>query len=81
MFFIIFIIYRIKLVIKHINAFSYRELWGLFHKPFSHSWKVSVQNFEEIRIKGIEHPSKFDPSIPFSIVIFNIIDEEDYKRD
>ena len=27
----------------------------------------------------ILHPTKFDPSIPFSVIIFNLIDEIDYK--
>ena len=51
-----------------------------FPKSISRSRRGSTQSFEEIKIKGIEHPSKFDPSIPFSTIIFNIIDEEDYKK-
>ena len=58
--------------------------------PFSGS--RSVQSFDEIRInpkkdlkKGLNeektdilHPTKFDPSIPFSVIIFNLIDKIDY---
>ena len=55
------------------------EEW--FPIPFSsRSRSNSVQSFEEIKIKGVEHPTKFDPSIPFSIIIFNIIDEKDYQK-
>ena len=52
-----------------------------FSLPFkTRSRSNSIQSFEEIKIKGIEHPTKFDPSIPFSVIIFNILDEEDYKK-
>ena len=56
-----------------------KEDW--FPIPFtSRSRSNSVKSFEEIKIKGVEHPTKFDPSNPFSVIIFNIIDEEDYKK-
>ncbi len=48
--------------------------------PFSRSRSNSLQSFEEIKIKGVEHPTKFDPSIPFSIIIFNILDKDDYQK-
>ena len=48
--------------------------------PFSRSRSNSLQSLEEIKIKGTEHPTKFDPSIPFSVIIFNIIDEDDYRK-
>ena len=57
--------------------------------PFSLSRTNSVQSFDEIRIspkkeekqieKEISHPSKFDASIPFSVIIFNLLDEIEYK--
>ena len=40
----------------------------------------STQSLEEIKIKGTEHPTKFDASIPFTIIVFNIIDKIDYKK-
>ena len=54
--------------------------------PFTRSRSNSVKSFDEIRInpkkeevkKDILHPSKFDPSIPFSVIIFNLIDKIDY---
>ena len=55
--------------------------------PFSRSRTNSVQSFDEIRLinpkkeeekKDILHPSKFDPSIPFSVIIFNLLDKIDY---
>ena len=48
--------------------------------PFSRSRSNSLQSLEEIKIKGTEHPTKFDSSIPFSVIIFNIIDEDDYRK-
>ena len=43
--------------------------------PLSSSRTNSVQSFDEIFInnnkKNIERPTKFDPSIPFSVIIFN----------
>ena len=57
--------------------------------PFSLSRTSSVQSFDEIRInpkkelkqieKEISHPTKFDASIPFSVIIFNVLDEIEYK--
>ena len=57
--------------------------------PFSRSRTNSVQSFDEIRISPkkeekqiqneISHPSKFDASIPFSVIIFNLLDEIEYK--
>ena len=61
--------------------------------PFTRSRTNSIQSFDEIRITPkqeeknkskeisheILHPTKFDPSIPFSVIIFNLIDEIDYK--
>ena len=48
--------------------------------PFSRSRSNSLLSLEEIKIKGSEHPTKFDPSIPFSVIIFNIIDSDEYKK-
>ena len=58
---------------------------------FPFSGTRSVQSFDEIRINqknekdvkkeeknDILHPTKFDPSIPFSIIIFNLLDKIDY---
>ena len=53
---------------------------GWFPNSFSRSRSNSIQSLEEIKIKGVDHPTKFDPSIPFSVIIFNIIDENEYKN-
>ena len=54
---------------------------------FSRSRSNSVQSFDEIRLnskisekKDIQHPSKFDPNIPFSVIIFNLLNEIEYKN-
>ena len=53
----------------------------LFPFPFSRSRTNSVVSFDEIIIpnskKNLEHPTKFDPSIPFSVIVFNLLDKND----
>ena len=60
--------------------FPVEEQNDWFPTPLSRSRSNSIQSFDEIKIKGSEHPSKFDPSIPFSIIIFNVIEKEDYIK-
>ena len=55
--------------------------------PFTRSRSNSVQSFDEIRIspknsekQDILHPTKFDPTIPFSVIIFNLLDKVEYKN-
>ena len=83
-----------KIILDYIN--KYREIsirqYNIIHFPvneqdedwfpisFSRSRSNSIQSLEEIKIKGVEHPTKFDPTIPFSVIIFNIIDKDDYHK-
>ena len=64
----------------NIIHFPVEEQNDWFPTPLSRSRSNSIQSFDEIKIKGSEHPSKFDPSIPFSIIIFNVIEKEDYIK-
>ena len=82
-----------KIILEHIS--KYKEVsirdYNIIHFPiddqndyfpthFYLSRSNSLQSLEEIKIKGGEHPTKFDPSIPFSTIIFNIIEEKEYKN-
>ena len=82
-----------KIILDYINKFKVPSIrnYNIIHFPveeeddwfpipLSHSRRGSLQSFEEIKIKGVEHPSKFDPDIPFSTIIFNITDVDDYKK-
>ena len=82
-----------KIILDHIN--KYKEVsirdYNIIHFPiddqndyfpthFYRSRSSSLQSLEEVKVKGAEHPTKFDPTIPFSTIIFNIIDEKEYKQ-
>lgn len=81
-----------KIILDYVK--KYKEIsirnYNIIHFPvdeedwfplsFSRSRSNSVQSFEEIKIKGVEHPTKFDPTIPFSVIIFNILDKEDLQK-
>ena len=54
---------------------------------FTRSRSNSVKSFDEIQInpkipekKNILRPTKFDPNIPFSVIIFNLLNNIEYKN-